>query len=49
MTKLLNLGLCLASETHTQIKRSLEMSNLRLQYRMSLSAVVAAITTRRIT
>ena len=34
---------------HSQNKRSLAMSNLRLQYRTRLSAVVTAITTRRIT
>ena len=42
-------ALCSASETHIQNERLLEMSNLRLQYRTSLSAVVTAITTRRIT
>ena len=42
-------ALCSANETHTQNERSLEMSNGRLQYRTSLSAVVSAITTRRIT
>ena len=39
-------ALCSASETHTQNEQSLEMSNLRLQYRTSLSAVVTAITIR---
>ena len=34
---------------HTQNERSLEMSNIRLQYRTSLSAAVTAITTRQIT
>ena len=42
-------ALCSASETQTQNELSLELSNLRLQYRTSLSAVVTAITTRRIT
>ena len=42
-------ALCSASQSHTQNERSLKMSNLRLQYRTSLSAVVTAITTRRIT
>ena len=34
---------------HIHNERSLEMSNLHLQYRTSLSSVVNAITTRRIT
>ena len=38
-------AICLTSETHTQNKRLLEMSNRRHQYRTSLSAVVTAFTT----
>ena len=41
--------LCSASATHTQNERILEESNLKMQYQNSLSAVVRAITKRRIT
>ena len=42
-------ALCSASETHTQNERALEQSSLKIQYYSSLSAVINAITTRRIT
>ena len=45
----IEIALCSDSETHTQNERSMEMSNIRLQYRTTLSAVVTAITTRQIT
>ena len=41
--------LCSASATHTTNERILEKSSLKMQYQNSLSAVVHAITTRRIT
>ena len=41
--------LCSASATHTKNERKLEESSLKIQYQNSLSAVVRAITTRRIT
>ena len=42
-------ALCSASATHSDNERALERNNLKLQYRSSLSTVVTAITTRRIT
>ena len=41
--------MCSASATHTANERTLERSNLRLQYRQSLSAVVNSMTNHRIT
>ena len=41
--------MCSASATHTQNKRILKESHLNMQYQNSLSAVVRAITSRRIT
>ena len=41
--------LCSASTTHTNNERILEKSSLKMQYQNSLSRVVHAITTRRIT
>ena len=40
-------ALCSASTTHTANERTLERSNLRLQYRQSLSAVVNSLTNHR--
>ena len=41
--------LCSASAIHTDNERTLEKSNLKLHYSTSLSSVVTALTTRRIT
>ena len=42
-------AMCSASATHTANERTLEQSNLRLQYRQSLSAIVNSLTNHRIT
>ena len=42
-------ALCSASATHTANERTLDQSNLRLQCRQSLSAVVNSLTNHRIT
>ena len=42
-------ALCSASATHTVNERTPERSNLRLQYRQSLSAVVNSLTNHKIT
>ena len=42
-------ALCMASATHKTNERTLERSNLRLQYRRSLSAVVNSLIYHRIT